>query len=203
MANCWQSLCYASEKAKAEPDTTLITGRIFILGVATYALLDSGATHSFIFETFVKLLKIIPEDLDLRVSIPSGDQMAASSIVYNLELRLQNDVVRADLIVLPIPEFDIILGMDWLFSKGASIDFRHRSVSIRPPSGKSFVFETTKNKQMRNIISCICARKLMRRGCQAFLACITSTSIPVSLKLEDVEVVRDFPSVFLEDVSSS
>ncbi|XP_073019298.1 uncharacterized mitochondrial protein AtMg00860-like [Primulina eburnea] len=33
--------------------------------------------------------------------------MATSSIVKNLELFLQKDVVRADLIVLPMPEFDI------------------------------------------------------------------------------------------------
>ncbi|XP_073035300.1 uncharacterized protein [Primulina eburnea] len=114
-----------SEEAEKETDTTFITGKIFILGVATYALLDSGATHSFISETFIKRLKIIPEDLGLgfKVSILSGDQMVTTSIVKNLELRLQNDVVRADFIVLLVPEFDIILRMDWLSMNGAPIDF--------------------------------------------------------------------------------
>ncbi|XP_075486235.1 uncharacterized protein LOC142525831 [Primulina tabacum] len=165
--------------------------------VVTYAL--PGATHSFIFETFVKRLKFIPEDLDLgfKFSIPSGDQMVSTSIVRNLELRLQKDVVRADLIVLPILEFDIILGMDWL---GASIDFQKRSVFIRPSSGKSFVFEAARNKQMLHTISCFCARKLIKRGYQAFLACIISASVLDSQKLEDVEVVKDFPNAFHEDV---
>ncbi|XP_073061879.1 uncharacterized protein [Primulina eburnea] len=103
-----------AEEAEAKPDTTLITRWIFISGVATYALLDSGATRSFISETFVKRLKIILEDLDLgfRVSSPFGDQMVTTKIVKNMELRLQENVVHADLIVLPMPEFDIILGMD-------------------------------------------------------------------------------------------
>ncbi|KAG6479236.1 hypothetical protein ZIOFF_062698 [Zingiber officinale] len=48
---------------KAEPDTTLVTGRISIASVTTYALLDSGATHSFISETFVKRLGILPKDM--------------------------------------------------------------------------------------------------------------------------------------------
>ncbi|XP_042404867.1 uncharacterized protein LOC121995105 [Zingiber officinale] len=39
---------------EAESDTTLVTGRISIAGVTTYALLDSGAIHSFISEAFVK-----------------------------------------------------------------------------------------------------------------------------------------------------
>ncbi|XP_075479381.1 uncharacterized protein LOC142520262 [Primulina tabacum] len=92
-----------AEVAEAEPDTTLIT--------------DSGATHSFISETFVKRLKIIPEDLDLefKVFILSGEKMVTTSTVRNLELRLLKNAVQADLIVLPMPEFNIILGMDWLY----------------------------------------------------------------------------------------
>ncbi|XP_073037569.1 uncharacterized protein [Primulina eburnea] len=149
-------------EADEEADITLITGRIIIQGVATYALLDSEATHSFISETFIKQLNI-PEDMGLgfKVSIPSGDQMLTSKIVKNLELRLFRDDVRANLIVLPMPEFDIILGMDWLSMSGASIDFRQRSVSIRPSSAHA----------------------------------------PISQKLEDVDIVRDFPNVFPEDVS--
>ncbi|XP_073041824.1 uncharacterized protein [Primulina eburnea] len=78
-----------AEEAETEPDMTLITG------VATYALLDSGATHLFISETFVKRLNIIPEDMDLgfKVSIPSGDHMFTTSIVRNSELRLLKNAV--------------------------------------------------------------------------------------------------------------
>ncbi|XP_075507654.1 uncharacterized protein LOC142544496 [Primulina tabacum] len=103
-----------AKETEAEPDMNLINGRIFISGVAVYALLDLGATHSFISETFVKQLKILPEDLDLgfRVSILSGDEMVTTSIMRNQELRLQKNVIQADLIVRPMPEFDIILGMD-------------------------------------------------------------------------------------------
>ncbi|XP_073041897.1 uncharacterized protein [Primulina eburnea] len=141
-------------------------------------------------------LEIVPKAVDLgfKVLIPSGDQMFTPRIVKNLELRLQNNDVQENLIELPMPEFDIILGMDWLSSK-------QRSISIRPPSRKSFIFETAKNKQMSHIIYCICARKLMKRGCQAFMASIVSVFELFSMRLEDVEIVRDFPSVFLEDVS--
>ncbi|XP_073309945.1 uncharacterized protein [Primulina huaijiensis] len=95
-------------EVEAESDSTLITC------VATYALPDSGATHSFISESFVKRVGIIPDALDLgfRVSIPSGYQMFTSKIVKRLELRLQKNTVHADFIVLPLPEFDIIMGMD-------------------------------------------------------------------------------------------
>ncbi|XP_073046061.1 uncharacterized protein [Primulina eburnea] len=115
-----------AEEAEEELETTLITGRIFVQGVATYTLLDSGARHSFISDTFLKPLNIIPDDMRLgfKVSIPSVYQMVTSNIMKNLELHLYKAMVRADLIVLPMPEFDIILGMDWLTANRALIDFR-------------------------------------------------------------------------------
>ncbi|KAG6523882.1 hypothetical protein ZIOFF_013769 [Zingiber officinale] len=60
---------------EAEPDTTLVTSRISIVGVATYALLNSGATHSFISKVFVKRLGILPEDkgIGFKATGPSGE----------------------------------------------------------------------------------------------------------------------------------
>ncbi|XP_073133686.1 uncharacterized protein [Henckelia pumila] len=45
-----QGRVFVMEAEQADPDTTLLTGRIVVAGVATRALLDSGATHSFISE---------------------------------------------------------------------------------------------------------------------------------------------------------
>ncbi|XP_073051288.1 uncharacterized protein [Primulina eburnea] len=122
------------EETEAEPDSTLITS------VATLVLLDSGATNSFISKTFVKRLWIIPEPMDLsfRVLIPSGDQMFTSRIVKNLELRLYKDAIQEDLIVLPIPEFDIILSIERLSTNVASKDFWLRSLYVGSPNRKSF-----------------------------------------------------------------
>ncbi|XP_073313505.1 uncharacterized protein [Primulina huaijiensis] len=127
--------------------------------------------------------------------------MVSSSMVKDVELKLQKNIIRAELIVLPMSEFDIILGMDWLTLNGTTIDFRWRSVSIRPSNGKAFIFEATQNNQMPHIISCMRAKKLIQKGCQGFLACIVSSPNTHSRSIEDVEVVKDFPGVFLEDVS--
>ncbi|XP_075473944.1 uncharacterized protein LOC142505004 [Primulina tabacum] len=118
-----------------------------------------------------------------------------------LELRLQQKAVQRDLIVLPLSKFDIILGMDWLSSHGAVIDFCQRLVSVRPPSGKPFVFEAVKYQQFPQVISCMCARKLIKKGWQEYLASIISVTEPVSQKLEDIDVVREFSGVFPDDVA--
>ncbi|XP_073298480.1 uncharacterized protein [Primulina huaijiensis] len=189
---------YVMHVEQAEPDTTLLTA-----GIATYALLEYGATHFFIFESFVKKLVILPVDVEsgFKVTVPSGEHITSSSMVKDVEIKLQNNIIRANLIILPMPEFDIILGMDWLTLNGATIDFRQRTISIRPQNGKAFIFEVTQNKQMPNIISCMRAKKLIQKGCQRFYVSIISAPNIDSQSIEDVDVVKDFPDVFPNDVS--
>nr|GEY68337.1 putative reverse transcriptase domain-containing protein [Tanacetum cinerariifolium] len=55
-----------------------------------------------------------------------------------------------------------------------------------------------------NIISCTKTQKYMLKGCHVFLAYVTSKESEAKSekkRLEDVPIVRDFPEVFLEDLS--
>ncbi|XP_073133870.1 uncharacterized protein [Henckelia pumila] len=125
---------YVMQAKEADPDTTLITGRILVAGVATRALLESGATHSFISETFTRKRGIECEELfgEFTVTIPSGEELSTRNIVNNLELLFQGKSVSADLIVFPMPDFNMILGMDRMTKNDVVIDFHQRSVMVRP-----------------------------------------------------------------------
>ncbi|XP_073133769.1 uncharacterized protein [Henckelia pumila] len=131
---------FVMQAEEVDPDTTLVTGRILVAGVATRALLDSGATHSFISEAFTRKRGIECEDLigGLTVTIPSGEELSTRRMVRNLEILLQGQSVIADLIVLPMPEFDLILGMDWMTKNAVVIEFLLRSVLVRPEGEEPF-----------------------------------------------------------------
>ena len=47
----------------------------------------------------------------------------------------------ADLVELPMHDFDVILGMDWLHSCYACINCRNRVVRFRFPNGEELVLE--------------------------------------------------------------
>ncbi|XP_042441401.1 uncharacterized protein LOC122026745 [Zingiber officinale] len=193
---------FVMQAGEVDPDTTLITGRILIAGVATKALLDSGATHSFISDIFVDYLDIKTARLDVSysVTVPSGEELLATCVVRDLGLELQGHTVQADLIVLPMPEFDMILGMDWLMANRVIIDFHWRSVLIRPIGMEQFAFEPGRCQQFPRMISCMQARKLLLTGSQAFLVSIIATPVVGSPSLEEVEVVREFPNVFPDNI---
>ncbi|KAG6492615.1 hypothetical protein ZIOFF_047580 [Zingiber officinale] len=193
---------FMMQAGEADPDTTLIIGRIIIAGEATKALLDSGATHSFISDIFVSYLDIKPARLDVSYSviIPSGEELLTTCVVRDLGLELQGHTVQANLIVLPMPESNIILGMDWLMANRVIIDFQRRSVLIRPIGMEQFAFEPGRCQQFLRMISCMQARKLLLIGCQAFLVSIIATPVVGSPSLEEVEVVTEFPNIFPDDI---
>ncbi|XP_073038085.1 uncharacterized protein [Primulina eburnea] len=81
---------------------------------------------------FVRFLDVKPTRLNVSyiVTIPFGEKLSTSKEVRNLSLELHGHTVYADLIVLPMPEFDIILGMDWLSKNGVTIDFQQKSLRV-------------------------------------------------------------------------
>ncbi|XP_073019378.1 uncharacterized protein [Primulina eburnea] len=133
--------------------------------------------------------------------VPSGEEILSSSVVRGVEINMHGYSIRADLIVLTMPEFDIILGMDLFAANGASIDFRRRTVSFNLVNGESFLFEVARSSVVSRIISCLRARKLMIKGCKVYLASVISIPDTASRSIEEVEIVREFPDIFPNDVT--
>ncbi|XP_073153154.1 uncharacterized protein [Henckelia pumila] len=159
---------FIMEAEEADPDTSLITWRILVGENSTFALLDSGATHSFISLEFIRRIGITPEVsvTGYDVTMPFGQILTTTSIVRGLEIELQGHSIRADLVVLPLSGFDLNFGMDWLAVNGALIAFHRRTVSVKPAEGNPFIFYASQSSSVSHVISYVCARNLMRCGCQ-------------------------------------
>ncbi|XP_073030755.1 uncharacterized protein [Primulina eburnea] len=200
-----QRRVFTMQTEEANSDMTLLTGlsgNIFIKRVATKALIVSGATYSFISETFANQLdfKSIGLDVSYSVTVPSREELSTTSVVRDIDLQLQGHLVYADLIVLPMPEFVIILGIDWLTNDKVLIDFQKRSVLVRPLGMEQFPFEPDRWRSFPRMISCMQAQRLIHKGCQALLASMISKPDVPTPSISYVPIVRDFPDVFPDDV---
>lgn len=58
----------------------------------------------------------------------------------------------ADLIVMPMREFDVILGMDWLASYKAVIDCYLKNITIELPDKELMVVATTKGNEFKEVV---------------------------------------------------
>ena len=106
-------------------------------------LFDSGASHSFIAASCVRVLGLEVETLDepLHVSSPLGTKARIDRICRGCELEISWILLTVDLQVMDMLEFEVILGMDWLTAHRVVIDCNRMRVTAYTPDGTCVVFQ--------------------------------------------------------------
>jgi hypothetical protein len=119
---------------ESERDTEVVTGTIPIFGFKVSVLFDSGATHSFLSIMFIKLsrLSVRTVEVGLKVATTVGKTVTCSRIARGCPITIKGRTFQANLIVLPLHGYNVILRMDWLAKHFASIDYAHKLVTLKP-----------------------------------------------------------------------
>jgi len=178
---------------------TVVSGTFTVNTLLTTMLFDAGATHSFINLAIAKQLACAFEELDaqLCVSSPIGSSYQADLIVRNCSITIQNRIFFADLVLLGIQGYDVILGMDWLTTYQATIDCKRKTLTIVTFEGETLTYKGSDNIPTVSLISGTRAYNLVKKGCPAFL-CVVELIEASDLQPKDIPVVQDFPEVFQE-----
>ena len=71
--------------------------------------------------------------------------------------------------------FDVILGMDVLTKYQALIDCYKKKVEFHIPIGDKIVFRGERGSEHYSMVSALTVRRIMRKGCEAFLAYVIDT----------------------------
>ncbi|XP_010519160.1 PREDICTED: uncharacterized protein LOC104798681 [Tarenaya hassleriana] len=120
----------------------------------------SQATHSFLSAGVAERLETGEIELrdDFTVRIPIGETLAMHGILRSVPLEICGCLLAADLIVVPIGGFDIILGIDWLMRYQAYIDCPKRTIWFMDEFG-GFEFRGRGASAADPIISALKAEK--------------------------------------------
>ena len=118
-------------------------GTLVITNQHAQVLFDFGSTHSFIFHGFAQRLNMIPETLDFELSVdtPSRHVMCTDKVYKSCNVLVSGRELEANLVLLDMYEFDVILGMDRLSTFHDSIDCFGKKVVFRITGQAEFVFE--------------------------------------------------------------
>ena len=137
-------------------------------------LFDPGSTHSFVSCAFAKnhdkSLELL--DFELSISTTVGDTLMTNLVLRSCIICIEGRELLADLVLLDMHDFDVILGMDWLASYHASVHCFEKEMVFRPRGESEFLFKVSCLPFMSLVISCIQANHLLRKGCQGFLASV-------------------------------
>ncbi|GJY90570.1 putative reverse transcriptase domain-containing protein [Tanacetum coccineum] len=199
--------CSGCGNAGANPDN-VVAGTFLLNNHYAYILFDTGADRSFVSTTFSSQIDITPSTLDhyYDVELADGRIIGLNTILKGCTLNFLNHQFHVNLMPVELGSFDAIIGMDWLAKYQAVIVCAEKIVRI-PWRKKTLIIHgdgSTQGSVTRlNIISCTKAQKYMEKGFPVFLAHITAKEVEDKSKekrLEDVQIVQDFPEVFPEDL---
>ena len=123
---------YAITKEQSPTAPEVITGCFSICDSSAHVLIDPGSTCSFISRDFASHVhaKIEPFGHDLHVSMPAGGFVLVNTVVRSCPIVVEGVTLYADLVVIDLREFDVILGMDWLASNHSLVGCQTKEVIV-------------------------------------------------------------------------
>ncbi|GJX44036.1 putative reverse transcriptase domain-containing protein [Tanacetum coccineum] len=197
---------YAIGGGGTNPNSNVVMGTFLLNNCYASMLFDSGADRSFVSTTFSALLNVVPTTLDTSYAVELADgRISETNIVLRgCTLGLLGHPFDIDQMPVELGSFDVIIGMDWLAKYHALIICDEKVVRI--PYGNEVLIirgDNCDSGSKLNIISCTKTQKYIEKGCQVYLAQVTSKKVEdrsEEKRLEDVSIVREFPEVFLEDL---
>ncbi|XP_062081011.1 uncharacterized protein LOC133785812 [Humulus lupulus] len=189
---------FALTQNEATNSNTVVTGQLPISGMMSGVLINCGATHSYISMNMIDKLGMPYKLFEHSYStmLPSGDTILSTRWLQSTPITIEGRECPTNLIELHIPDYDVILGIDWLSKHGASIDCRRKTMEFRLKEGELFYFKGEVAGFCTHKISALEARNMMQHGCSAFLASVVDKSKETELKPDNMHIVCEFSEVF-------
>ncbi|GJV05935.1 putative reverse transcriptase domain-containing protein [Tanacetum coccineum] len=142
------------------------------------------------------------------IELADGRIIGLNTILKCCTLNTLNHPFNIDLMPVELGSFDAIIGIDWLVKYQAIIMCAEKIVRIPWGNEPLIVHGDGSNQGYEarlHIISYTKTQEYMLKGCPVFLANINTKETEdksEKKRLEDIPIVRDFPDVFPEDLSS-
>ncbi|XP_024022415.1 uncharacterized protein LOC112091910 [Morus notabilis] len=179
---------------------TVVEGMIMISHSLAHVLFDTGATYSFISSSFVETLKLKSENLEtpMMLNSPLGC-MEVASICRSCEIMIGGKRLRADLIILPMSLFDVVLKMDWLARYGAIVDCYRRRVTLMTHSGTVITYQTDMNPVLEERLLRYSVGGRRNLACFSFLLALEGEPEVMGDNV-GIPVVDEFAYVFSDEL---
>ena len=146
---------YAMKSRGDQDALEVIAGIISLYGIEMHALIDLGSTHSYVCieHVFDNMTAVEQLSYDIHVTSPLGHSVNGNRVYKNCPIIIHDREFFADLIALLFHEFDLILGMDWLFKHWAIIDCDKKIVVLRCSDQSEVIVHGVRFGPISNVIS--------------------------------------------------
>ncbi|KAJ9544987.1 hypothetical protein OSB04_024694 [Centaurea solstitialis] len=189
-----------AEEAEEAPE--VVTGTFLINSIRAKVLFDTGSDYSYATPELLKQCCVNLEPLDHPYEADTANgRVWVREFAKGCTVELEGCLVPVVLRLIPMESLDVVLGWDWMIRNKVKIDCEQKMVPIKLPDGRTAVVYGAKRNKSTSLISVIKANRCIRKGCVWFMAYVVDSKKD-KLEVKDVEVVRDYPEVFPEDLVS-
>ena len=136
----------------------------------------------------------------MRVSLSAGDPLFSDRVVRDSRVLIGGQEFPKDLVALDMRDFDVVLGMDWLSRHRTTLNCYKKEVKLHRPGKLEVQFRGIRRELSSSMISTLTALRMLRMGCQGYLAYVVKTGKEGTL-VDEIPVVREFPDVFPDDIT--
>jgi hypothetical protein len=178
-----------------------VTGMVLVDSFVAHALFDSSASYSFVPEDFVSRAGLSVQRMGHPIVVSSANGSICSCLVYQgCSVIHADEVFLANLVVISLGSFDVILGMDWLTQYHVVISYFWKAVSLQAPSGREVVFLGSSPKVTLSLLTQLLPDHRSRKSGIFFSMVVESGT---ALRVQDIRVVCDYADVFLAKLPGS
>ncbi|GAU33554.1 hypothetical protein TSUD_143470, partial [Trifolium subterraneum] len=174
----------------ADQVDNLIRGTCFIHDTPLIAIIDTGATHSFISMDCMKRLNIPVYEMSgcMNIETPASGSVITRLVCRNCLVSVFGRHFGMDLVCIPLSGIDVIFGMNWLVFNQVRINCCEKTVIFPKSEGSLSLMNGEEVKESLN-----------DHG-ELFMV-FGSLKLEGGVKLEEIPVVSGFSDVFPEDIS--
>ena len=112
-----------------------------------------------------------------RVVAAGGQIMNPLGLVKDIPVMILDRPMPVDLIVVPLKNHEVILGMDWLGKYRETLDCHRGRVKFENEFGPPIKFQGIKPTFCCLVVSAIQVERMLGNGCEAFLATIYTDEV--------------------------
>ena len=152
-----------------------------------HVLFDSGATHSF----------VIPKVVSSFKGILGNHNLHADSYVLGIPIHVGSMVYPADLLVVPLGQHEVILGMDWLSRYYAQLDCGRGRITLEESGQPSTTYYGICPSSGVSLVSALRVKKDLIKG-EVYLVTLTTLGgdLKEGTQLEEIPIVKEYQDVF-------
>lgn len=111
---------FTINQADADATTNVVESTLYICNRPSKVFIDLGSTHSYIAPSFSSSINVqhanLPHSLTVTTSV--GKQVICHSFYQSCRVKMGEFILLVNLIILPMNDFDVILGWIGLHSHG-------------------------------------------------------------------------------------